>query len=475
MGEMLGIPEEMFIGRTDREIVDMLGLDTAEAVEFERTDRLVLDEDRAVQVNEQPFTMADGTVRYLDISKWPVTLNGVSGYILGVGIDVTERRRLEEQLRQAVKMEAIGRLAGGVAHDFNNLLTVINGYVELALGAGAMDNALRADLEQVQDAGQRAADLTRRLLAFSRQQVLEMGPLDVNAAIEGMTQMLQRIIGEDVRLHLHLDPAGAVVRADQGQLEQMILNLAVNARDAMPQGGTLLLSTQRLRLAVGAAATRLGLDPGDYVRVTVRDTGVGMDALVQGHIFEPFFTTKEVGEGTGLGLAMVYGVVQDFGGAIEVDSVPGAGATFEIYLPLLQVAQETGPGQPMERGASCGGEAVLLVEDQESVRWLAQRVLRDLGYEVTTAGDASEAIRLCEARETPFDLLLVDVIMPDMGGPELVRRLARRGSRPRVLYMSGYAGGDDAPLEGGALLSKPFAVDELSRAVREALDGPRPD
>jgi signal transduction histidine kinase/ActR/RegA family two-component response regulator len=391
--------------------------------------------------------------------------------------EIAERKQLEEQLLQAQKMEAIGRLAGGVAHDFNNLLTAIIGYSQLALQRIPPDDPLRHDLDEIRKAGERAATLTRQLLAFSRKQVLQPKVLDLNAVVASTSKMLHRLIGEDIRFRTILDPALKRVKADPGQIEQVLMNLAVNARDAMPNGGSLSIETANVYLDEEYARHHVEVQPGRYVMLAVSDTGCGMSAEVLSHIFEPFFTTKEQGRGTGLGLAMVYGIIKQSGGHIWVYSEPGKGTTFKLYLPLAEEA-DSAAEQALEQTAflPTGTETILLAEDDAQVREFASRVLRELGYKVIEATDGQQALK--EAEQTPnIDILLTDVVMPYVGGKELSERL--RSVRPgiKVLFLSGYT--EYATLrqgmlgDGDAFLHKPFAPGELARKVREVLDGDR--
>ncbi|MEW5958326.1 MAG: PAS domain S-box protein, partial [Chloroflexota bacterium] len=364
--------------------------------------------------------------------------------------DVTHELRLEEQFRQAQKMEAVGRLAGGVAHDFNNLLTVINGYSEILLNRKLeAGDPLRRDIEQIRQAGERAIRLTGQLLAFSRKQIMQVEVLDLNSIVVEMDRLLGRMIGEDINIETHLHPGLGRVKADRGQLEQVMMNLAVNARDAMPNGGALIFETANVVLDQAYARQRLEVEPGSYVLLAVSDTGTGMDRQTLNHIFEPFFTTKTQGKGTGLGLATVHGIVKQSGGHIEVYSEVGHGTTFKIYLPRLE--EEAEPLEPaLVRAESLrGSETVLVVEDEVWVRELVGFILRDFGYTVLEATHGAEALQLCAERPEPIHLLLTDVVMPDMSGRELARQL--KLSRPplKVLYMSGYT--DDAIVHHGVL------------------------
>ncbi len=397
--------------------------------------------------------------------------------LLGTVFDVTERRRLEEQLLQSQKMEAVGRLAGGIAHDFNNLLTAIAGYSDLLLGELPANDPRRESAVEIREAGRRAAGLTQQLLAFSRRQVLEPRVLDLNAVIAGMEKMLRRVIGEDIELTTALDPDLWRTMADPGQIEQSIVNLAVNARDAMPRGGQLTLETGNVTLDEQFASTYATVQPGPHVMLAVSDTGVGMDAALQSRLFEPFFTTKERGKGTGLGLSTTYGIVKQSGGSIWVYSEPGVGTTFKIYLPRceepLEGVEREAPPLPLT--ARPGSETILLVEDETEVRRLVERLLRMQGYTVLSAASPADAIHAARAA-AKIDLLVTDVIMPGMNGREMAGVLAAERPRMRVLYMSGYT---DAAIAqqgilapGTAFLSKPFTPDALAQKVREVLDAP---
>jgi PAS domain S-box-containing protein len=389
--------------------------------------------------------------------------------------DITERKRAEEQLRQAHKMEAIGQLAGGVAHDFNNLLMAIIGYSELLLARLREGDRLRKHIQEIKKAGERAAALTRQLLAFSRRQVLVPQVLDLNSVVSNVQKMLRRMIGEDIDLLTVPASDLGQVRADPGQVEQVIMNLAVNARDAMPEGGKLTLETANVALEESYTRNHIDVLPGRYVMLAVSDTGSGMDAETLSHIFEPFFTTKEEGKGTGLGLATVYGIAKQSGGHIEVSSEPGQGTTFKVYLPRIEAAYEPAalgaPAEEMPRGT----ETVLLAEDDVVVCELLRKMLQGSGYTVLEAGGARQALRMGERyAPRPIHLLLADVVMPEMSGPQLADHLARVYPKMKVLYISGYT--DAAVARHGKLstkapyLQKPFAPEVLARKVREVLD-----
>ena len=396
--------------------------------------------------------------------------------------EMAERRRTEqalrqseEQLRQAQKLEAIGRLAGGIAHDFNNLLTAMMGHTHLARQSATP--AANGHLDQVQAAADRAATLTRQLLAFSRQQVLEPRLLDLNSVIVGVDGLLRRLIGEDVDLLTAPTEDLGVVKADPGQIEQVIMNLAVNARDAMPRGGALTIETGNVEFDADFARTRVGLQPGAYVMLAVSDTGVGMTAEVKARMFEPFFTTKEMGKGTGLGLSMVHGIVSQSGGHIEVYSEPGHGTTVKVYLPRVAGAALALPEKDEHEGPLDGRETVLVVEDESAIRRMISASRCFYGYQVIEADDSRQAVELCEHGEQVVDLLLTDIIMPVMGGPELVSILSRKRPDLRVLFISGYTdralGHQGLLPEGTSFLSKPFTPERLARKVRTALDAPR--
>jgi two-component system cell cycle sensor histidine kinase/response regulator CckA len=391
--------------------------------------------------------------------------------------DVTERRRLEEQSRNAQKMEAVGRLAGGVAHDFNNLLTAIAGYGELVLRSFEPGDDRRRDMEEIRRACDRATALTRQLLAFSRKQVLRLELVDLNTIVAELEKMLRRLLGEEVLLSTTLQPGLPLVRVDPGQIEQVLMNLAVNARDAMPRGGTLKIATRETTLTLGAAGWQSGSRPGRYVVLSVTDSGSGMDDDTRAHLFEPFFTTKEKGKGTGLGLATVYGVVTQSGGHILVETAVGQGTTFAIHLPALSGTTRTSASGLHEIPVKGGHETVLLAEDEPGVRTFAARVLREQGYHVLEAEDGVSALAVIRGSGVTPDILITDVGMPGMTGHELYAGLASSLPKLAVLYISGYA--PEAIAERGideraeTVLPKPFSAELLRRKVREVLDSPR--
>ncbi|MBK9712023.1 MAG: PAS domain S-box protein [Kouleothrix sp.] len=420
---------------------------------------------------------ADGGWRWLEGSWNTITEDGRQ-YMVASARDITERKRLELQLVQAQRLESIGRLAGGIAHDFNNLLTAILGNTELALETLPPDHVAHADITEIVKAANRASALTRQLLAFARKQIIEPHIIDLNQLILEMDALLRRLIGEDIDLVTLPAPDLGRIRADPGQIEQVIVNLAVNARDAMPAGGNLTIETHNILLDQDYAQQHVSAAPGYYVMLAVSDTGVGMDDQTLDRAFEPFFTTKEQGRGTGLGLAMCYGIVKQHGGYIWAYSEPGQGSTFKIYLPLVDAPPEARPPEAESSATPRGIETILLVEDEPAVRMLAARTLREQGYAVIEApqGDAALALAASYAGGT-IDLLLTDVVMPGMSGKLLAEALQRQFPTIRVLYISGYT--DNAIVHQGrldpgvAFLPKPFAPATLARKVREVLDSGR--
>ena len=396
--------------------------------------------------------------------------------LFGVAMDITDRKRLEEQYLQAQKLESVGRLAGGIAHDFNNLLTILLGNADLTRQTLGPGHAADPYLLEMLDAAERASALTRQLLAFSRRQVLDPRVIDLNSLLQESADFLHRLLGEDIDLAVRTAPAATLVRVDPGSVSQVVLNLAVNARDAMPQGGRLVIETDGIDLDAAYASDHFGVTPGAYVRLTVSDTGIGMTPEVRAHVFEPFFTTKEEGKGTGLGLSVVHGIVKDCGGRVEVYSEPGMGTTFKIYLPAVEV-EPAGPPAAEVPAPGRGAETVLLVEDDAGVRRLAERILTQHGYRVLSAANGEEALQLADARPGEVELVLTDLVMPGMNGRELAQVLRRRLPAVRVLFTSGYT--SDAMLRAGVLeseeafLTKPYTPPLLLRKVREVLDRPR--
>jgi PAS domain S-box-containing protein len=424
----------------------------------------------------------DGTAIEVEVISHPLVFAGRNAKLV-LANDVTERKRAEqalreseEQLRQSQKLEGVGQLAGGIAHDFNNLLTVIIGFSSLAMRGLQSEDPLLSTLEEIKKAGDRAASLTRQLLAFSRRQVLQPKVLNLDSVVSEMEKMMRRLIGENIDLRAALAPDIGSVKADPGQIEQIILNLAVNARDSMPEGGKLTIETGNAYLDEEYVKHHVGAQAGPHVMLAVSDTGSGMDQKTQARIFEPFFTTKELGKGTGLGLSTVYGIVKQSGGNIWVYSEVGRGTTFKIYLPRVD------EGAPEYKRSSHldevhqGSETILLIEDEEMLRKLARQTLSMYGYQVLDAANGAAAISMCEQHPGKIDLVLTDVIMPGLSGREVADRLLELRPEMRVLFMSGYT--DDAIVHQGVLdeaanfLQKPFAPDSLAQKVREVLDQP---
>ena len=441
-------------------------------------------EAREEYAHEYRLLTSEHGIRWVHCRAAPLP-DGAGGMAGTVGTveDITDRRELETQLRQAQKMEAVGRLAGGVAHDFNNLLTIIAGNTEFARAQLEPDSQVAKDLAQVEAASRRAAALTRQLLAFSRKQVLQPRRLNANECVQDLERMLCRLIGENVRIQLRLEPAIWPILADPGQLEQVLMNLVVNARDAMPSGGTVRITTMNVRLDAAGAREHGGIRPGAYVSVAVADDGTGIDASALPHVFEPFFTTKEPGRGTGLGLATVYGIMKQSGGHVSVESTPGHGATFSLLLPCDDSAEM--PAASADQALAAGGrETVLVVEDEDAVRAVVRRMLARHGYRVLEAANGADALLLWRARQAQgaamagerIDLVLVDAVMPVLGGREVIERIRAEDPGARVLLMTGYTadvGGAEAALATGGVsgfLQKPLSEQGLLEAIRSTLD-----
>jgi PAS domain S-box-containing protein len=412
------------------------------------------------------------------VRRFPISLGDSGETLVGAfALDVTERRKLEERLRQAAKMEAVGLLAGGIAHDFNNLLTVIGGYAQMLDRWSGNPEAVSRAAAEIRKASDSGALLTGQLLAFTRKQVFQPLPTGLNEAVEASRSLLQRLVGDRLRLELRLAPGPLAVLADQSQIQQILLNLIVNARDAMPGGGAIRISTSAVLLPDEAAASHLGLLPGRYGCLSVSDDGHGMDAETQLRIFEPFFTTKERSKGTGLGLSTVYGIVQQSGGAIHVDSRPGEGSTFHIYLPAAAGLPESASASPRPAGRRRTAECILLVEDDPAVRAVAAQMLKTLGYRVLEAAGGPEALQTLVSADSPIHLVITDVSMPEWQGPEVLRRLREVQPGLKAIYITGFSAelAEHPPHQQDALVvRKPFTLQSLGEAVRLALDSPAP-
>jgi len=419
----------------------------------------------------------DGTEFPVEISlSYVETTEGL--FAIAFVNDISDRKQLEERLLQAQKMEAVGRLAGGVAHDFNNMLTVIAGYNRMILDELSPLDPLRGCAEEVLKAADRAGALTKQLLAFSRRQIMQPCVMNVNTAVEHTEKMLRRLIGEDVELVLSLREDIGNIKADPNHIEQAIVNLALNARDAMPKGGRITLETANAHLDETYARTHAGVKPGDFVMVAVSDNGCGMDAETRRRIFEPFFTTKEKGKGTGLGLATVYGVVKQLGGDIWVYSEPGQGTTFKLYFPRVNETASLPSASPAEPDRAPSTETILVVEDEQTVRDLTVKILRKLGHTVLAAANGSEAIEIAKSYTGPIALLLTDVVMPNMSGRQVADHLLKLRPGLKVLYLSGYT--DNTVVHHGVLedgvefLPKPFSREALAKKIRDVLETPPP-
>jgi PAS domain S-box-containing protein len=470
--DIYGTTVEDLVGKTDADF----NPNAAEVAHFLRDDREVMSSGRPKLIPEERVTSpSTNQTRWFQTIKMPLHMREEAApTMLGVATEITERKRLEEQLLQSQKMEAVGQLAGGVAHDFNNILTAIVGYTDL-LAAEFGGNARQLeDLEEIRKAARRAAALTRQLLAFSRKQVLEPRVIDLNDVVLNLDKMLRSLISENIELKTNLARDLHATRADPNQLEQVIMNLAINARDAMPEGGTVTIETANATLDQAYAAQHVSVGPGEYVMLAVTDTGSGMDEQTKARIFEPFFTTKPPGRGTGLGLSTVYGIVKQSGGNIWLYSEPGKGTTFKIYLPVVDAVPESSGKIADVAPGRRGGGTVLVVEDDEQLRRLTHRALAGQGYTVLEADRGNTAVDVARRHKGQIDLLLTDVVMPDTNGRKLAEAI--RAARPglRVLYMSGYPDGAIAShgmLEPGvSYLAKPFTTEAVVRKVREVLE-----
>jgi signal transduction histidine kinase/CheY-like chemotaxis protein len=425
---------------------------------------------------EYRFRRKDGTWVWLE-SVGNNLLNDVAvGGIVVTSRDVTGRRGLEEQVRQSQKMEAVGRLAGGIAHDFNNLLMVIRGYAEIVLEERDATPAVRKCVETIVRTTESAAGLTRQLLTFSRKHVFSPQVLDLNSLVNHMSEMLLGVLRDEMEFEIKLDPEAGCVSADPGQIEQVIMNLVVNARDAMPAGGQLTLETAHVIVDATRSPRPVALPHEDYVMLAVTDTGIGMDSDTQSRIFEPFFTTKNKDEGTGLGLSVVYNIVRASGGHVRVISEPGRGSTLQIFLPRVASPAKTLPVQAPAKTPRTGREAILVAEDQPDLRWMICQFLQELGYSVLEAKDGGDAVALAEQYRGTIDVLLTDVVMPHLRGPEVARRLYASRPEMKVIFMSGYTEGEFGSVSsedlgpGTTLLQKPFELDSLAVKIRQVLE-----
>jgi len=469
---------EKLTGYTQAEILDR----NCRFLQGPKTDPAAAEKIRLAMQNSQPVQVEilnyrkDGQTFWSELIITPIRdAEGKVTHFVGIQNDITMRKQLEEQFRQAQKMDAFGQLAGGVAHDFNNLLTIINGYSEMLLESLSQSDPSWQLIAEIHKAGERSAGLTRQLLAFSRQQILATRILNLNEVVADTDKMLRRLIGEDIRLTTTLETHPWAVLADPGQVEQVLLNLAVNARDAMPRGGRLTIETRNVELDEAYVRTRKDATAGPHVALSVTDTGTGMPPEVTVKIFEPFFTTKEAGKGTGLGLATVYGIVKQSGGHVAVYSEVGVGTTFKVYLPRTEQSSERPKSPSRFLAPPRGTETILLAEDEAAVRTLTRTILTGCGYRVLEAADGDEAVRVAAGHDGPIHLLITDVVMPGAGGRAVAERITERFPTIRVIYVSGYT--DDAVIRHGVLregvnfVQKPFTPAALARKVRDVLDG----
>jgi two-component system, cell cycle sensor histidine kinase and response regulator CckA len=467
MMEFLKYPRDEFIGKELWEIGLLKDAEASQTAFQELTQK------GYIRYEDLPLETKDGEPREVEFVSNVYVEDGQQVIQCNIR-DITGRKRLENQLRQSLKMEAIGRLAGGVAHDFNNLLTAIIGYSQLIELDLDKDDPMLAQIKEIENAGHRATALTSQLLAISRKQVLQPKVLNLNLVVAEMAKMLKRLIGEDIELVTVLKSELENIQADQGQIEQILLNLAINARDALPGGGKLIIATSKMD---NKHPHPIGIYPFSYLILSVSDNGMGMDKETQSHIFEPFFTTKELGKGTGLGLYTIYGIVKQLGGNIEVSSALGKGTTFNIYLPYVEGQTESPSPADFDTGDLHGTETILLVEDEEIVRKLVEAALKREGYQVLSASDAIEAIKMCEQHTGPIDMMLTDVVMPGMSGWELASHLTTVRHEMKVLFMSGYT--ENLTIKAGVLnkdihfIQKPFTPLTLARKIREVLDAKR--
>jgi PAS domain S-box-containing protein len=472
-----GITPEEMIGKNELELAGSSVEKAAQIKKFLADDRKIIDTKKPKYIPEEPLTLSDGSIQWLQTTKIPLKLKGDLDCVLGVAVDVTARKKAEQELwekeellRQSQKMEAIGRLAGGIAHDFNNLLTAIIGYAEMLKLNTSLDTMVRHSVEEIRKSADRAAVLTQQLLAFGRKQIMQPSVLDVNSLISDTRIMLNRLIGEPITLETKLNAQPSSIKADPGQIEQVIVNLVVNARDSMPGGGTITLETSNAREVVRALDETVDVERGEFVVVSIGDTGHGIDGETKQHIFEPFFTTKEKGKGTGLGLSTVYGIVTQSGGHISVESQVDRGTVFKVYLPITEALPKQPPGESLRTVSKGKSESVLVVEDEGLVRDMMCEVLKSYGFNVLEADSGERAL---EGGSEGIDLLITDVIMPGISGTELADEFLKHHPALKVLFVSGYTGDEIAHHgilnESVLFLQKPFSPQTLVEKVHEIL------
>jgi PAS domain S-box-containing protein len=472
-----GITPEEMIGKNELELAGSSVEKAAQIKKFLADDRKIIDTKKPKYIPEEPLTLSDGSIQWLQTTKIPLKLKGDLDCVLGVAVDVTARKKAEQELwekeellRQSQKMEAIGRLAGGIAHDFNNLLTAIIGYAEMLKLNTSLDTMVRHSVEEIRKSADRAAVLTQQLLAFGRKQIMQPSVLDVNSLISDTRIMLNRLIGEHITLETKLNAQPSSIKADPGQIEQVIVNLVVNARDSMPGGGTITLETSNAREVVRALDETVDVERGEFVVVSIGDTGHGIDGETKQHIFEPFFTTKEKGKGTGLGLSTVYGIVTQSGGHISVESQVDWGTVFKVYLPITEALPKQPPGESLRTVSKGKSESVLVVEDEGLVRDMMCEVLKSYGFNVLEADSGERAL---EGGSEGIDLLITDVIMPGISGTELADEFLKHHPALKVLFVSGYTGDEIAHHgilnESVLFLQKPFSPQTLVEKVHEIL------